>query len=175
MLFGTNCRSSTPQKAAARLLTSHLTNHPSKTNKASRPSHGLSNITADFLQGWHWHYITHEVWYAYKQRNWIKIKHAGLCKWSKGKFISNVFLLTPIKRCASVGLPVRTYIHQFCVDTGCCQENLAEEKDSKRESETERERERERESRNYKNDLIIYIYIYIHPLDKWVERLLTAQ
>ena len=42
------------------------------------PAIGLNSITAVFLEGWLWHEITHEGWYAIKnqrkkEKNFIKI------------------------------------------------------------------------------------------------------
>ena len=48
-----------------------------------------------------------------------QIKHAEHCWRSKDKTISNVILCTPTHRCASVSQPVKTYICQLWVDTGC--------------------------------------------------------
>ena len=41
------------------------------------------------------------------------------------KFISDILLWTPTYRHASVGQPVKTYIHQLCADTGYCLEDLS--------------------------------------------------
>ena len=38
------------------------------------PNYELNSITALFLQGWLWHWITHKSWYAIKQRKWKKAK-----------------------------------------------------------------------------------------------------
>ena len=48
-----------------------LHKYPWKRCKLSYPpSYGLrSNTTTLLLQGWFWHLITHENWYAMKQRN----------------------------------------------------------------------------------------------------------
>ena len=36
-------------------------------------SNGLNNITTVLLQVWHWHWITHNGWYAFKLRNQTKL------------------------------------------------------------------------------------------------------
>ena len=43
---------------------------------------------------------------------------------SKVKLIRYVLLWTPAHGHNNVGPPPKTYIHDFCADTGCCQENL---------------------------------------------------
>ena len=58
-------------------------------------SYGLSSITAVLQQGWLWHYITYEGWYAIKQRNQTKREEKNLLiltsqrtterKWKKTK------------------------------------------------------------------------------------------
>ena len=45
-----------------------------------------------------------------------RARHSGYCLKSKEKLISNVFV--------HINTPV-SYIHQFCVDIGCCLEELA--------------------------------------------------
>ena len=47
-------------------------------------------------------------------------RHAGHCWKRKDELISNILLLTPSK----VGRPARTYIQQFCANTGCSLEDL---------------------------------------------------
>ena len=51
-------------------------------------------------------------------------RHAGHCWRRKDKLISNVHLWTPSHRRARVGWPVRTYLLQLCIDTGCSMEDL---------------------------------------------------
>ena len=46
------------------------------------------------------------------------------CWRSKDEFINHVHLWTPKHGCAIVGQPAKTYIHQFCEDTGCRLEDL---------------------------------------------------
>ena len=50
--------------------------------------------------------------------------HAEHCWKSKDKLISNVLLWTPTDEHTSVDQPAKTYIHQFCMDTGCHLEDL---------------------------------------------------
>ena len=52
--------------------------------------------------------------------------HAGHCRRSRDKLISDVLLWTPTHDCAKAGRPARTYIQQLCEDTGCCPEDLPE-------------------------------------------------
>ena len=40
---------------------------------------------------------------------------------SKDKLISDILLCTPKHRCANIGRPARTYVHQLCVNTGWMQ------------------------------------------------------
>ena len=60
------------------------------------------------------------------------------------KLLSDVLLLTPTSRRASVSQLSRTYSHQLGVVTGCSLEDLPEEMEDK-ERFRKRERERERE------------------------------
>ena len=46
-------------------------------------------------------------------------RHAGHCCWIKDKLISGVLLWTPTYGRTNVGRPVKIYIHQLCVNTGC--------------------------------------------------------
>ena len=50
--------------------------------------------------------------------------HAGRCWRSRDEFISNILLWTPSHGQAKAGWPARTYIQQFCADTGCSLEDL---------------------------------------------------
>ena len=51
-------------------------------------------------------------------------KHAGHCWRSWDELKSNVLLWTSSHGRAKARRPVRTYIHQLCVDTGCSLEDL---------------------------------------------------
>ena len=51
-------------------------------------------------------------------------RHAGYCWRSKDELISNVFLWTPSHGWTKVGQPARTYIQQFCANTGCSLEDF---------------------------------------------------
>ena len=53
-----------------------------------------------------------------------RTRHVGHCWRSKDKLISDILLWTPTHGYASVGQPIRTYLHQLCADTGCNLENL---------------------------------------------------
>ena len=46
-------------------------------------------------------------------------RHMGHCWRSKDNLISDVLLWTPLYRCTSAWQPARTYLQQFCTDTGC--------------------------------------------------------
>ena len=48
-----------------------------------------------------------------------RTRHAGHCCRSKDELISDILLWTPSHGRAKVGWPARTYIQQFCADTGC--------------------------------------------------------
>ena len=46
-------------------------------------------------------------------------RHAGHCWRSKEKLINNILIWTPTHGRASVDWLAKTYLDQFCVDTGC--------------------------------------------------------
>ena len=51
-------------------------------------------------------------------------RHVGHCWGSKNKFISYVLQWTSTHEHTSVGQLAKTYIHQLCMDTGCCRNDL---------------------------------------------------
>ena len=53
-------------------------------------------------------------------------RHAGQCWRSRDELISDVLLWTPTYGRAKAGWLARTYIQQFCKDTGCSPEDLLE-------------------------------------------------
>ena len=53
-------------------------------------------------------------------------RHARHCWGSGEELISDVLLWNPSHGQAKAGRPARTYIQQFCEDTGCSPENLPE-------------------------------------------------
>ena len=53
-----------------------------------------------------------------------RTRHAGACSRSRDEIISDILLCTPSHGRAKPGRPARTYIQQFCVDTGYCLEDL---------------------------------------------------
>ena len=55
-----------------------------------------------------------------------RTRHAGHCWGSKDELISDVLLWTHTYGRAKAGRPARTYIQQFCEDTGCSLEDLPE-------------------------------------------------
>ena len=55
-----------------------------------------------------------------------RTRHAGHCWRSRDELISNVLLWNPSYGRAKAGRPARTYIQQFCEDTGCSPEDLQE-------------------------------------------------
>ena len=71
-----------------------------------------------------------------------RTKYVGHSWKSKNELISDIFLWTPSHGRPSVGWPTRTYLQQFCMDTGCSLENLQ----GRWMIDEWRERERERES-----------------------------
>ena len=88
-----------------------------------------------------------------------RTRHERHCWRSRDELVSDVLLWTPSQGREKAGCPTRTYIQQFCADTGCSQEDLTKEMD-------DREGWRER-VRNIRADSVIrwwwwYIYIYIY-------------
>ena len=55
-----------------------------------------------------------------------RTRHAEHCWRSRDELISDVLLWTPTYGRAKAGRPARTYIQQFCEDTGCSPEDLPE-------------------------------------------------
>ena len=55
-----------------------------------------------------------------------RTRHAGHSWRSRDELISDVLLWSPSHGRAKAGRPVRTYIQQLCVDTGCSPEDLPE-------------------------------------------------
>ena len=53
-----------------------------------------------------------------------RAKHARHGWRNKDKLIKDAFLRTPTYGHSSFGRSAKTYIHQNCADTGCCQEDL---------------------------------------------------
>ena len=53
-----------------------------------------------------------------------RARHVGHCWRSKDELISDGLLWTPSHRRAKVGRPARTYLLQFCANTGCSLEDL---------------------------------------------------
>ena len=60
-----------------------------------------------------------------------RTRHAGHCWRSKDEHISDVLLWIPSHGRAKAGRPARTYIQQFCVDTGSNPEDLPEAMDDR--------------------------------------------
>ena len=56
-----------------------------------------------------------------------RTRHVGHCWRSRVELISDVLLWTPTYGRAKGGRPARTYIQQFCEDTGCSPEDLPKE------------------------------------------------
>ena len=55
-----------------------------------------------------------------------RTRHAGHCRRSRDKLISDVQLWISLHGRAKAGRPARTYIQQLCGDTGCSSEDLPE-------------------------------------------------
>ena len=53
-----------------------------------------------------------------------RTRHAGHCWRIKDKLISDILLWTPSHGRVKVRRPIRTYLQQFCTDTGCSMEDL---------------------------------------------------
>ena len=58
-------------------------------------------------------------------------RHVKQCWRSKDKLISDILLWSPPHGCASVRQLIRTYLQQFCMDTGCSLEDLPEVMDDR--------------------------------------------
>ena len=54
----------------------------------------------------------------------IQGRHDGQCLRNKDEFIDNILQWTSAHGHTSVDQPAKPYIHQFCVDTRCCLEDL---------------------------------------------------
>ena len=54
-----------------------------------------------------------------------RTRHSGYCWKNMDELISDVFLLTPAHGHANVGRPAKIYLHQSCVDAGCCLVDLS--------------------------------------------------
>ena len=52
-------------------------------------------------------------------------RHAGHCWWNKDEFISDIVQWTPTHGHTSISQWEKTYIHQFCIDTGYYLEDQA--------------------------------------------------
>ena len=55
-----------------------------------------------------------------------RTRHAGNCWRSRDELISDVLIWTSTYGREKAGRPARTFIQQFCEDTGCSPENLSE-------------------------------------------------
>ena len=55
-----------------------------------------------------------------------RTRHVGHCWRSTDELISDILQWTSLHRRAKAGRPARTYIQQFCADTGCSPEDLPE-------------------------------------------------
>ena len=55
-----------------------------------------------------------------------RTRHAGHCWRSRDELISDILLWTPTYGRVKAGRPARTYIQQFCENTGCSPEDLPE-------------------------------------------------
>ena len=60
-----------------------------------------------------------------------RTRHAGYCWRSRDELISDVLQSTPSHGRAKAGRPARTYMQQFCADTGCSLEDLPEAMDDR--------------------------------------------
>ncbi len=86
-------------------------------------------------------------------------RHAGHSWRSRNELISDVLLWTPSHGRAKSGQPARTYVRQFCVDTGCSPEDLLE---AMNDMEGWREKARQDDDDDdYNNNTIIVIKIII--------------
>ena len=62
-----------------------------------------------------------------------RARHTVYCWRCKGELISDVLLWTPSHGWTRFGRPARTYLQQFCTDTGCSMEDLPRPMDNKGE------------------------------------------
>ena len=69
-----------------------------------------------------------------------RTRHAEHCWRNRDEIISDILWWNPLHGRAKVGRPARTYIQQFCADTGCSPEDLPEAMDD-REGRRERVRD----------------------------------
>ena len=60
-----------------------------------------------------------------------RTRHAGYCWRSRDELLSILLLWTPSHGRAKTGRQARTYIQQFCADTGCSPEDLPEVMDDR--------------------------------------------
>ena len=91
----------------------------------------------------------------------IKIRRtrdARHCRRSRDELISDVLLWTPSHGWAKAGCPARTYIQQFCADTGCSPEDLPKAMDDR-----EARRERVRNIHADSTTSSWWLYIYTRP------------
>ena len=83
-------------------------------------------------------------------------RHAGHCWRSKDELISDMFLWPPSHEQASVRQPVRTYLQQLCMDTGCLEDLPKAMDDSEGESGKSMLEAR------HDDDITVYILWYIY-------------
>ena len=90
--------------------------------------------------------------------------HTGKHKRNKDELVSNVILWTTTHGRTSVSWPAKTYVHQFCVETGCILEDLPSAITDGNGGEG-----RERENLGtMQSAWLDYIYIYIYRV-RWVD------
>ena len=87
-----------------------------------------------------------------------RTRHVRHCWRSKDELISDVLLWTPLHGRARLGLPARTYLQQFCTDTGGRREYLP-----KTMNDRDGWREKFREIRTYGTSWWWYLYYLFAP------------
>ena len=92
-----------------------------------------------------------------------RTRRAGHCWRIRDKLVRDVLLWTPSYGRAKAGRRARTYIQQFCEDTGCSLEDQSEAMNDRKEW---RERVRDIPA-GATTWWYIYIYIYLSPIT-WV-------
>ena len=83
------------------------------------PRYWLNSIIAVLLEGWLWHWITHEGWYAIKQRNQtIKIRLSIIPKTASSIFTCELFflLLCVVSTVSFDSLSLSLSLHQSLKD-----------------------------------------------------------
>ena len=107
--YGSRVKWSSPGKGVA----------PSPTPCWSSYRKGNPRVTLDYG-----HQLTFTWSHDCLLRIIVRTRQLRHCRKNKDELISDILLWTLTRRCSSVNWPVRIYLHQLCVDTGCSLEDL---------------------------------------------------